>query len=143
MIFSYLILGHLLGDFILQPAKLVEWKMRSKKGIFVHALIHFITNLVIFSPLIYNGYTAMIPISFGVSFIHFWIDSAKISYDLRHDNKVTPFVLDQLLHLVVIIMAYAVSLKYAFQIPNTDFFRFYANFVIINFMSLIIFASMF
>ncbi len=106
MILSYFILAHLLGDFVFQPTRLVLWKIKSNKGVFVHAFIHFVINLLILMPIIINGYFWLIYIIFGISFLHFWIDKEKINYDLKHDKKVRPFIIDQLLHLLTILLAY-------------------------------------
>jgi hypothetical protein len=113
MILLYLILSHLIGDFVLQPNKLVHWKIKSKKGAFVHVLIHFIVNLLIFLPFLIKGYLWLIVVFFFMSFIHFWIDEVKIKYDLKYDKKVKAFILDQFLHLLIVFIAY-IAIRYIY-----------------------------
>ncbi|MBI5754436.1 DUF3307 domain-containing protein, partial [Candidatus Peregrinibacteria bacterium] len=106
MILGYLIFAHLLGDFIFQPNRLVLWKIKSKCGILTHVIVHFILNLLILSPFIWNGHYWVIAAAFLICFAHFWIDEIKISYDLKHDKKVIPFLIDQLMHLLTILLVY-------------------------------------
>jgi len=141
MILSYLLLAHLLGDFVLQPAGLVQWKMKSKMGIFIHVLIHFIVTNLILIPFIINGYEWLILLVFAVSFTHFWIDEAKINYDLKHDIKVKPFLIDQLLHLLTILVAYFFISDVMWSLPNTYFYQVYTNINIVNFASLLVFIT--
>lgn len=125
MILSYLILAHLIGDFLLQPKKLVDWKIKSKWGTFVHVLIHTIAGTIILSPFLINGYIQLIYVILAVNFLHFWIDEAKINYALTHDNKVKPFIVDQLLHFVVLIIAYLAVLNMEFPLPEGQFYEIY------------------
>ena len=83
MILAYLILAHLLGDFIFQPTKLVKWKMKSKKGLFVHSLVHFVVTSVILIPFLINGYLWLLIVAFAIAFLHFFIDAAKVKYGLK------------------------------------------------------------
>lgn len=141
MLLSYLILGHLLGDFIFQPTRLVMWKRESKWGVFVHVLVHFLINLVILAPFIYQGYYSLLIIPFFLSFCHFFIDQTKINYDLRHDDKVRPFVFDQILHLFTIFIIYIFFSHLQIELPANAFYEYYTNIHIINFLSFIVFAS--
>ncbi|MBT4917492.1 DUF3307 domain-containing protein [Candidatus Peregrinibacteria bacterium] len=141
MILSYLILAHLLGDFVLQPSSLVQWKMKSMKGNFVHVLIHFIVSNLILMPFILNGYEWLVLVILCISFAHFWIDEAKINYDLKHDIKVKPFLIDQMLHLLTILVAYFFINETAWTLPNTSFYQLYTNANIINFASLLVFIT--
>lgn len=141
MILSYLILTHLLGDFVLQPSKLVHWKMRSHKGTLVHSLIHFFIGIILLLPFILNGYTWLITIVFTISLIHFFIDQAKISYSLRHDEKVRPFIIDQMMHLLAIMIVYFFLNQIPFVLPENDFTLIYTDLKIINFFSFLVFVS--
>lgn len=141
MILSYFILAHLLGDFIFQPTRLVLWKIKSNKGVFVHALIHFFTNLLILFPIIINGYFWLVYIVFGISFLHFWIDKEKINYDLKHDKRVKPFIIDQLLHLLTILLAYFFISNIKFILPDTTFYQIYSDIKIISFISFLVFFT--
>lgn len=141
MILGYLILAHLLGDFVLQPNKLVLWKIKSKAGVFVHALVHFLINIIVLFPFIAKGALWLIPAALFISSIHFCIDQTKINYDLKHDKKVLPFLIDQLLHLLTILLVYFFLGKIELNIPNTNFYEIYTNIRIIIFCSLIILVT--
>lgn len=141
MILSLLILTHLLGDFVLQPAKLVRWKMKSYKGTLVHAFVHFLMGIILLLPFIINGYAWLIGIVFLISLVHFFIDQAKISYDLRHDKKVRLFMIDQLLHLLTIIVVSFFLAKVSFVLPENSFTLIYGDPNIINFLSFLVFAG--
>lgn len=141
MILSYLILTHLLGDFVLQPSKLVHWKMRSYKGTLVHSLIHFFIGIVLLLPFIFNGYAWLIAIVFTISLIHFFIDQAKISYSLKHDEKVRPFIIDQMLHLLTIMLVNFFLGNMEFTLPENQFTLIYSDLKIINFFSFLVFGG--
>ena len=141
MILSYLILAHLLGDFVLQPASLVQWKMKSMKGVFVHVLIHFVVGNLILLPFILNGYKWLTLVVLCICFAHFWIDQAKINYNLKYDTKVKPFLIDQMLHLLTLLVAYFFISETAWSLPNTHLYQIYTNANIINFGSLLVFIT--
>ena len=141
MILGYLILAHLLGDFVLQPNKLVLWKIKSKMGILVHALVHFCINILVLLPFIIKGAFWLIPCALFIAVIHFCIDQTKINYDLKHDKKVLPFLTDQLLHLLTILIAYFFLGKIELSIPKTQFYEIYTNIRIVIFFSLVILAT--
>lgn len=108
LVAAYLILGHLLADFVIQPLKLVIWKNRSMWGLSVHVLVHFALYVLLLSPLIFNGnYWLFYPI-LGISLVHFWIDQGKIVFERKKGNKknrVKPFIYDQFLHFLTIFLA--------------------------------------
>lgn len=141
MILGYLMFAHLLGDFIFQPTSLVQWKMKSKNGVFVHVLIHFAISALIIMPFIINGYFWLLGIIAFISFTHFWIDQAKINYNIKHDQKVKPFIIDQLLHLVTLLVIYFFIANIPLQLPTTYFYQLYSDAYIIIFLSLIVFVS--
>ena len=141
MILAYLILAHLLGDFVFQPSKLVFWKMKSKKGTFIHALIHFVISAILLIPYLINGYLWLLAIAFGISFIHFWIDETKISYDLKHDEKVKPFILDQLTHLITIIVASLFTFNANIYLPKTPFYQIYSDVRLTIFLTVLVFIT--
>lgn len=139
MLLGYLILAHLLGDFVFQPNKLVSWKIKSKWGILVHVLVHFVLNLIILAPFLVNGYYWLILVAFLLCFAHFWIDHIKISYDLKHDKKVAPFLLDQLMHLVAILSAFYLTRNINLTLPDAQFYEIYGNIhlmILVNFLIL-------
>ncbi len=141
MILAHLILAHLLGDFVFQPSSLVLWKMKNYKGTLVHVLIHFIVSSLVLLPYLINGYLWLIWIILAVCLAHFFIDLAKISYDLRHDKKVRPFVIDQLLHFLTLLVAYFFLSEITFVFPETDFYSLYNSINVILFAIVLVFLS--
>ena len=141
MILAYLILGHLLGDFVLQPSKLVLWKMKNATGTLVHAVVHFAVTTLLLIPFIIQGYPWLIFIPIFLSFVHFWIDEMKINYDLHHDEKVRPFLIDQLLHLLAILLVHFFIQDMVFTLPNNNFYAYFSDIRVINLLSFLIFAS--
>ncbi len=127
MTLAYLVLAHLMSDFLLQPTKLVVWKIKSKKGTFIHSLIHTIVTLIILIPFLINGYYQLIYVVLGINFVHFWIDEAKINYALKHDNKVKPFIIDQIIHLFTIVIAFLFVRNIDFNLPDTQFYQIYTD----------------
>lgn len=141
MILPYLILAHLLGDFIFQPTKLVMWKSESKVGTLTHSAIHFLVILLILSPFILNGHWDLLLVAFGLAFVHFWVDEAKINYDLKHDERVLPFMVDQIIHLITIIVAYLLIMGKTYTLPEGSFFQIYGDIRLVIFLSFIVFVT--
>ena len=103
MIFLNLLLAHLLGDFVLQPHKLVAWKFKSWKGTATHASIHLAANLLIFLPFL-NDIRVWL-VLMGVAATHFGIDSLKVEKEKRGRHFLAYFCADQMTHLAVITFA--------------------------------------
>jgi hypothetical protein len=141
MLLGYLIFAHLLGDFVFQPESLVRLKMKSMKGVFIHVLIHFALGIIVLLPFIMHGYLWLIAVIFGISFCHFWIDQAKISYNLKHDKKTKAFVIDQLLHLLTLLLAYFFVGNISLNLPETFGLKIYTNISVLIFLSFLIFLS--
>ncbi|AWX43915.1 hypothetical protein HME9304_00913 [Flagellimonas maritima] len=100
-----LILAHFLGDFVFQPKHWVDDKLEKKaksKYLYWHMAIH-LTALILLLQFQYLGQILIIIIS------HYLIDLAKLAFT-NAKNYRWLFVLDQLLHLLVIaILVYWVS----------------------------------
>lgn len=99
MLLLKLLLAHVLGDFVLQPAKWVEHKMerKIKSGyLYLHLLVHLLAMLTVLG---FNF--AFLPGVFVIVLTHYLIDLSKLYLTGRADSKLL-FVLDQLAHLVVI-----------------------------------------
>ncbi|HMU07029.1 MAG TPA: DUF3307 domain-containing protein [Kaistella sp.] len=100
MIFIPLILAHLLGDFLLQPNSWVADKEQKKgkgKFLYFHVLIH-IALVFIF---LWNIQLWWIVLIIGIT--HFLIDWAKLQFQTPKTKR-TWFFVDQLLHIVVIVL---------------------------------------
>lgn len=98
MIFTKLILAHLLGDFILQPNSWVaekESKKLKSKYLYLHVLIHTVLSFIF----LWDLQLWWVAVLVGVS--HFIIDAAKLSFQTIK-NKKSWFFIDQTLHIIVI-----------------------------------------
>ncbi len=97
--------AHFLGDFHLQSNNLSEKKVHGYKYLLIHLLIHAVTLLVPIILLITNGKWVQGMIVFVVIlFAHLFIDFLKVIVNKRHEEWKKPaFVIDQLLHLGVIL----------------------------------------
>ncbi len=141
MLLSYLILSHLLGDFVFQPSKLVMWKMKSFYGVLVHVLIHLVVMVLVLLPLILNGNLWLLWLIAMISAVHVIVDQSKISYDLKHDKKVAPFVVDQVLHFTTLLIGVILTQSEALLYPATKFFSIYVSVKTIVFISAMVFVS--
>lgn len=97
--FIKLLLAHLLGDFLLQPAKWVVHKEANKiasKYLYFHILIHFGLTMLFLWDMELWWWAVVIALS------HFVIDLSKIYANPYFKNKAVPFFVDQVLHLVVL-----------------------------------------
>lgn len=105
-LFLYLALAHLIGDFLLQPQKLLAWKKRAKKGILVHVGVHFGVTCLLMIPYIFTSGVNGLYTLFGILaivVIHFFIDMEKIRLENLHPKKsFLLYCLDQAAHISVI-----------------------------------------
>jgi hypothetical protein len=102
MVTTYLIIAHLVNDFLLQPRKLIEWKIKSAKGVIAHTVILFFVSLGFLFP--YLGNWEVWAVLVGISVVHFFVDQAKINIALKYDNYPLPFIADQAIHFLSIII---------------------------------------
>lgn len=104
-----LLLAHLLGDFFLQPSTWVEEKERRKwrsAKLYLHILLHIaLIFLVFFSFSVWK-------IALAIGLLHGLIDVLKLSFQ-RENNKRLWFFIDQLLHLLSIVVCW----KYYYSSP--------------------------
>jgi hypothetical protein len=101
-IFFTLLLAHLIADFPLQTNRIFAMKLKSSKGIAIHVLIHVaVTALLIREPVIHWRLFIILAIT------HFLIDWLKLRYPTQ--RQVPGFLLDQILHLIVLGFLAAVS----------------------------------
>ncbi|MGZ9735757.1 DUF3307 domain-containing protein [Flavobacterium sp. GNP002] len=98
IIFVKLLLAHLLGDFLLQPTSWVlDKENRKHKSIYlyIHTLLHFILAWILV------GGTDFIWFAVVLAVTHGGIDFLKLHFQ-KNKTKRNWFVIDQLLHLIVI-----------------------------------------
>jgi len=98
-LFLKLVLAHIIGDFVLQPASWVQKRSEQVGVLFLHVLVHALLLLLVFIH--------QLPVSGAlITFIavsHLAIDSLKIWWEKKfRSNPTVLFVIDQLLHLGVL-----------------------------------------
>lgn len=130
-LFTYLLLSHLLADFVFQPEALVRWKHKDWKGIFVHALIQFVTSLVFFWPFLVTFNVWGVGMLFVNAALHFMMDRDKIKME-KHDRRyVRLFFLDQIFHIAVLVAA-AMGLAWVLKsdlFSVSELYQFFGNFL--------------
>tara|TARA_R110000744_G_scaffold247176_1_gene363660 strand:- start:277 stop:978 length:702 start_codon:yes stop_codon:yes gene_type:complete len=99
ILFTKLLLAHLLGDFLFQPNKWVVHKEANKiasKYLYLHILVHVVIAMLLVWDLKMWGWVLVIGLS------HYFIDLLKIYANPYFKNKAIPFFIDQALHLAVL-----------------------------------------
>jgi len=104
-------LFHVIGDFYLQPEKLVVAKATKRRGLVIHAFIYAMAMGVVFlcSPWYYA-----LPAWCGLSVTHWIIDALRLCIDRKQDKpfvKVASFCIDQLLHLLIVATCWLLFLR--------------------------------
>jgi hypothetical protein len=97
-----LLIAHLVGDFFLQTKNLVNRKeqLKWKSGfLYVHVLIHFVLMML------FTGDPGFWMYAAGISILHLVIDGSKLQFQTP-ETKRTWFIVDQFLHVLVIIIAW-------------------------------------
>ncbi|MEM7129518.1 MAG: DUF3307 domain-containing protein [Chloroflexota bacterium] len=96
-LFLTLLLSHLVADFPLQWNALVRMKQNGQAGLIIHSSMHVIVaSLLLQEPL------KQWPLLLVLGTIHWLIDWTKVS--LPNSNTVWGFLLDQVAHLVSILL---------------------------------------
>lgn len=121
MITTYLIIGHLLNDFLLQPYKLIQWKMKSFAGVLVHVLLLTAVSSLLLFP--YLGRWETWAVIGGIGVIHFITDMAKINIALKYDSFAFPYIADQAIHFISILIGGGLLSQIKFTLPNTWFYE--------------------
>ncbi|MEZ4802483.1 MAG: DUF3307 domain-containing protein [Gelidibacter sp.] len=102
MILIKIILAHMIGDFFLQPQKWVEEKeikkLKSPK-LYIHIFIHVVLLCIV----LWEFSLWKLILAIGLS--HFVIDALKLILQRKKTKRIWFFV-DQLLHVVSILVAY-------------------------------------
>lgn len=105
MLLFYLILAHLIGDFVLQPGKLIVWKNKSFVGVLVHVLILLSLNFFLLVP--YLSYQGLLIGLFVIYLIHFVEDVLKIEFVKKFPKyEFEAFIFDQVVHFSAIFILY-------------------------------------
>ncbi|NJB71991.1 hypothetical protein GGR42_002482 [Saonia flava] len=99
LLFTKLLLAHLIGDFLLQPMKWVIHKEANKAGskyLYFHIVIHFTLTMLLVWDVNFWKQALLIMV------LHYFIDIAKLYIAPLFKNKSLPFFIDQILHLLVL-----------------------------------------
>lgn len=97
----YLLLAHLIADFVLQPYELVQLK-RQPIGLAIHVGIHGAVMVVLAAPILPRWWV-IIPI---VMLLHYGVDAMKMGYGRGHGPRAfVLFLLDQGVHMLVLAAA--------------------------------------
>ncbi|NIP26448.1 MAG: DUF3307 domain-containing protein, partial [Phycisphaerae bacterium] len=100
--FLRMLLGHLVGDFILQPYKIAVAKRAGWRGLFLHVSIVTVTTGIAIYRTTPHWYFWIIAL-FGV---HLFIDQFRtfIFTDNSNGKSLYLFILDQIVHLISIMV---------------------------------------
>ena len=105
IIFVKLLLAHLLGDFLLQPTSWVldkENKKHKSIYLYIHTFIHFFLAWILIANTNFVWFAVVLAVTHG------GIDFLKLHFQ-KNNTKRNWFIIDQLLHLIVLI---AITLFY-------------------------------
>lgn len=100
ILFVKLLLAHLLGDFLLQPTTWVLDKENKKQKsiyLYVHTLIHGIVAWILVGEISFGWFALLLAL------LHGCIDFLKLRFQKKETKRIW-FVVDQILHLITIIL---------------------------------------
>ncbi len=104
-ILKLLLIAHLIGDFSLQPVKLVEKKKNSINGLIMHTLVY--TLIVTLVLLLFGNIWEIIFWSIFIFISHFVIDYVRVKVTKKCNNNTFSFwsfVVDQVIHIILIVI---------------------------------------
>ena len=104
-ILKLLLIAHLIGDFFLQPVKLVEQKKNSIKGLIIHTIIY--TLMIALVLLLFGNIWEITFWTFLIFISHFAIDYVRIKINKNNKNnniRFYSFVIDQLIHVLILVI---------------------------------------
>lgn len=99
LVFTKLILAHLIGDFLLQPKLWVldkEKKKAASKYLYAHVVLHFAITMLLLWDFSYWKIAVFILIS------HYFIDLLKLYVTPFFKDATIPFFVDQILHILIL-----------------------------------------
>jgi hypothetical protein len=105
-----LLIAHLLADFLFQTKKMVDNKKWLSKEMFLHVFIVFVTTFL-FS---FNLYISLI-----ISILHYLIDGGKLEINKTKLPKPIVFLIDQIAHILIIILVWCIHFDNANSVAKT------------------------
>lgn len=141
LIILYLIIWHLVWDFLLQTSKLVAYKKKSIYGIMLHSLIIWLAQSLLLLP--YLTSLKVIVTVTSIAVIHFIIDFSKIKLNIKSKYPIIPFSIDQLAHFSILIWAWVIlENSNAVKFQNSWWFEsLYQNQILLTYFAGVIFFS--
>ncbi len=116
LLFTKLLLAHLIGDFILQPNKWVLDK-ELKKGksiyLYLHTALHLVLMLLFVAEVDFIIYGILLAVSHGI------IDFMKLQFQKENTKRIC-FSIDQILHLFMIFIIILVYKNASIDFQNID-----------------------
>ena len=103
-ILKLLLIAHLIGDFFLQPVKLVEQKKNSIKGLIIHTLIY--TLMIVLVLLLFGNIWEIIFWTLFILVSHSLIDYFRIKFTKKFNNNdfsFWSFIIDQFIHVLLLV----------------------------------------
>lgn len=118
-VITILLLGHLFGDFVFQTDKIYRFKLKGVNGLFLHSFFVFTTTFIFLLYFSKNFISSLI-LSILTFITHFLIDFLKVRN--RYNIEVgLNFILDQILHFIVIILIGLISNYFVIGLKITPF----------------------
>lgn len=109
-----LFLAHLIGDFVFQTKKSVKLKEKEKLKspvLYIHIIIHFVVlNIILWDVTLW-------PLILVIIGSHFIIDVLKLKFQKKKTKRLW-FFIDQLLHIIMIFVAYFLFTDGSFEISS-------------------------
>lgn len=116
LLFTKLLLAHLIGDFILQPNKWVLDKEKKKEKsiyLYLHTALHLGLMLIFVAKVDFIIYGIILAVSHGI------IDYIKLKSQKKKTKRIW-FSVDQMLHLVMIFIVVLVYNNISIDFQNID-----------------------
>jgi hypothetical protein len=116
LLFTKLLLAHLIGDFILQPDKWVTDKEKKKEKsiyLYLHTALHLVLMLLFVAEADFIIYGVILAVSHGI------IDFIKLNFQKNKTKRIW-FSVDQLLHLLMIFVIVLIYNNTPIDFQNLD-----------------------
>ncbi len=103
-------LGHLTADFVFQPRRLVDGKLRGRVSAYLlHGLIHYLSTILLVGFFIPGSIVSLRThlVIVALTLVHLLIDVAKVQLTARRviRDGTGSYVADQLVHLLTVVLA--------------------------------------
>lgn len=116
LLFTKLLLAHLIGDFMLQTDKWVSDKEKKKEKsiyLYLHTALHLILILLFIAEVDFISYGILLAVSHGI------IDLIKLKFQKKKTKRIW-FSADQLLHLLMLFITVLVYSNASINFQNID-----------------------